>query len=190
MNQHLPPSPPAPVVTIEPIERLKSADLHDLCDAAELGIHDGGGFGWIEPPPRDQMERYWHGVLTVPGRSLFVGRLDGVIGGSAQLVRPASNGEAKSFAAHLSTSFVAPWARGHGIGRRLIAAVEAAARQDGFEVLHLHVQETQTVAIRLYESMGYVLWGTNPYYASLGERIIAGRYYYKVLNTHPTASGD
>ncbi len=168
-------------ITVERLQRFRGADLHDLCDAAELGIRDGGGFGWIEPPPREQMERYWQGVLTVPGRSLFVGRLEGVIGGSAQLVRPPPNSEAKAFAAHVSSSFVAPWARGHGIARRLVEVVEAEAAADGFAVLHLHVQETQVAAIRLFEGMGYSFWGTNPYYARVGSRILAGHYYYKLL---------
>ena len=79
--------PPA-AVRVDRVLRLKSSDLNDLCDAAAAAIQDGGGFGWIEPPARELMERYWNGVLVVPERSLWIGRLDGVICGSAQLVRP------------------------------------------------------------------------------------------------------
>ena len=68
----------------------------------------------------------------VPERTLFVGRLDGVIAGSAQLVRPTKNNEAQSHAASLTTNFVAPWARGYGIGHGIIQAVERRARADGF----------------------------------------------------------
>ncbi len=74
---------------VEQVDKLKSGDLGDLCDAAEAAILADGGFGWVTPPPRDVMERYWKGVLIVPERLLLIGRLDGVIGGSLQLVRPA-----------------------------------------------------------------------------------------------------
>ena len=49
------------------------------------GIIEGGGFGWLKPPPRQVLENYWKGVLLVPERRLVVGRLDGIIAGSAQL---------------------------------------------------------------------------------------------------------
>src|ERR1043165_2219769 len=138
---------------VEISERLKSGDLHDLCDAADAAIRDGAGFGWVDPPPREMLERYWKGVLAVPERTLFIGRVDGVIAGSAQLIRPARNNEAQSFACTLTTSFVAPWARGHGLARKLTLAVEDRARADGFQVLNLDVRDTQTAAIALYESL-------------------------------------
>src|SRR3954452_3748484 len=152
-------------ITVEEVTRLRGADLNDICDAADLAIREGGGFGWIEPPDRDVMERYWQGVLMVPERRLFVGRLDGVIAGSAALVLPPRNNEAQRRSASLTTSFVAPWARGHGLGRRLILAVEGAARESGIRILNLDVRATQTRAIVLYESLGFIRWGTHPYYA-------------------------
>ena len=75
-------------IMVELIHSLKSSDLNDLCDAAEAAIIDGGGFGWLAPPPRDVLEAYWKGVLLIPERDLLVGRLDGVIAGSCQVLRP------------------------------------------------------------------------------------------------------
>ena len=170
-----------PTIAVERLTALHGNDIHDLCDAAEEAILEGGGFGWVRPPPRTTMERFWHGVLVVPGRSLYVGRLDGVIAGSAQLARPPANNEARSLTAYLTTAFVAPWARGHGLARRLVDAVESEARDDGFETLQLDVRASQTAAIKLYEAMDYVCWGVNPYYAKVDGADIAGRYYYKTL---------
>lgn len=170
---------PAPMVEV--LSRFRGADLEDISDAAEAGIRDGGGFGWIAPPLRDSMERYWRGVLAVPGRTLIVGRLDGVIAGSAQLVRPTANNEAQAFSATLTTFFVAPWARGHGLARMIVQAVEDAARDEGFQVLQLDVRETQLAALQLYQRMGYVEWGRNPVYARVGGRTVTGRYFYKLL---------
>jgi ribosomal protein S18 acetylase RimI-like enzyme len=170
-------------VKVEKLEKAEGTDLADLCDATETAILGGGGFGWIKPPPREVLERYWQGVILVPERELFVGRLDGTIGGSAQLVRPARNNEAQSFASNITTNFVAPWARGHGMAKELTEAVERAARKEGFYHLQLDVRETQTAAIRIYESLGYECWGTNPNYAKVGGKIIAGLFYTKALRS-------
>ncbi len=166
---------------VERIEAFANTDLDDLCDAAEAAIADGGGFGWIEAPPRHIMENYWRGVLLVPGRELFVARLDGTICGSAQLVRPPRNNEAQAFAAQMMHNFMAPWARGHGLARRLVIAVEDAALSAGFAILNLDVRDTQAAAIQLYETLGYVRWGTHPAYARVGGTVVPGHYYYKRL---------
>jgi ribosomal protein S18 acetylase RimI-like enzyme len=168
-----------PRIAIEEVDTLDGNDLADLCDAAEIAILDGGGFGWLSPPPRDVMERYWKGVLLVPERRLFVGRLDGRIGGSAQLVLPPRNNEAQARIATITTNFVATWARGHGMARSLTLACEKAARRHKIRFINLDVRETQNAAIQLYESLGYERWGTNPNYAVVNGRSITGYYYTK-----------
>ncbi|MFV3127477.1 GNAT family N-acetyltransferase [Niveispirillum sp. KHB5.9] len=169
------------IVAVDKVAELKRSDLYDLCDAADAAIIDGGGFGWVSPPDREVMERYWKGVMAVPERVLFVGRLDGIIAGSAQLIRPTRNNEAQAFACNLTTSFVAPWARGHGMARRLTQAVIDEATNLGFGILNLDVRETQRAAITLYDHMGFTRWGTHPHYARAKGRTIAGHFYYKVL---------
>ena len=178
-----------PVIAVERVERFAARDLADLCDASDTAILEGGGFGWLTPPPRKVLERYWSGVLLVPERELFVGRYSGTIAGSAQLVRPPRNNEAQSWAASTTTHFVAPWARGHGLARLLALAVEEAAREQGFSALNLDVRATQTAAIASYESLGYVRWGTNPAYAIADGKLIAGHYYSKVLAPLPDGEG-
>ena len=81
---------------IERLAEFRGNDLADLCDAAEAAIVAGGGFDWLAPPRRDVMEAYWRGNLLVPGRTVFVGRLDGVIAGAAQLNRPRASSESQS----------------------------------------------------------------------------------------------
>jgi len=173
-------------VRVEIARQLSRADLSDLCDAAEDAIKAGGGFGWLAPPHRDVMETYWKGVLLVPDRTLFVGRLDNVVVGSAQLVRPTRNNEAQAHSAQLTTSFVAPWARGHGLARQLTLAVEDHARAQGAAVLNLDVRETQVAAIHLYRAMGYREIGRHPRYAKVNGIFVAGIYFWKDL----TAGSD
>ena len=170
-----------PSATVERLSAFRGPDLHDLCDATEAAIRDGGGFGWLKPPPRHVMETFWKGVLVVPERELFVARLDRTIAGSAQLVRPPRNNEAQGYVGQLTTSFVAPWARGHGLARSLTLAIEEAARDAGLRVLNLDVRETQDAAIRLYESLGYRRWGTHPHYAWIDDRWTTGFFYHKDL---------
>jgi ribosomal protein S18 acetylase RimI-like enzyme len=160
---------------------LSDSDIADLCDAAESAILDGGGFGWLKPPPRDLLERYWRGVLLVPERELFVACYEGRAVGSAQLVRPPRNNEAQNGIATITTNFVAPWARGHGLARDLTVACEKSARQHGVRFINLDVRETQDAAIQLYESLGYERWGTNPNYAVVNGKTIVGHYYTKAL---------
>jgi ribosomal protein S18 acetylase RimI-like enzyme len=163
-------------------ESLNAREMDELCDATDAAIEDGGGFGWLTPPPRQAMESYYSGVLLVPGRTLFLGILDGVIAGSAQLARPTRNNEAQAASCSLMSAFVAPWARGHGLARQLTEAVEDTARMEGFGLINLDVRESQVAAIHVYETMGYVHWGTHPLYARLADGInVPGRFYYKVL---------
>ena len=167
--------------SVEKLTRLSKLDLQELCEAAEDGIRAGGGFGWLTPPPRQVMENYWKGVLLVPERSLLVGRLDGVICATAQLVRPSRNNEAQGHSAHLTTNFVAPWARGHGLARGIVLALEEEARAQGVSVLNLDVRETQVAAIQLYQSLGYLHYGTHPRYARVDGQWVAGLFFWKDL---------
>ena len=170
-----------PVATVELATSLSTGEMQDLCDSTDAAIENGGGFGWVKLPARDILERYWGGVLTMSQRRLFVARLDGVICGTCQLMLPNKNNEAQSFAVHLTANFVAPWARGHGLARMLIEEAEKQALSEGFTVINLDVRETQEAAIQLYESLGYELFGTHPYYAQVNGEIIKGRYYTKLL---------
>ena len=164
------------------VESLDGREMDELCAATAAAIEDGGGFGWLTPPPRQVMETYYSGVVLVPGRTLFVGLLDGVIAGSARLGRPTRNNEAQAAACNLMSAFVAPWARGHGLARKLTEAVEDQARAEGFGMINLDVRETQRAAVHVYESMGYVHWGSHPLYARLADgTMVPGRFYYKVL---------
>ncbi|MEZ5918929.1 MAG: GNAT family N-acetyltransferase [Alphaproteobacteria bacterium] len=175
-------NPAKPAVSVERIETLSTADLNDLCDATDAAIEGGGGFGWVNLPARDLLERYWQGVITMPARILFVARLDGVICGTCQLWKPPANNEAQAHAVQLTTNFVAPWARGHGLARMMMEYVEKAALEEGFAVINLDVRETMESAMALYESLGYVRFGMHPYYVRLPDQVLKGYYYYKVID--------
>ncbi len=81
--------------------------------------------------------------------------------------------------------YVAPAARGQGIGRALIEAVIAHARSR-VEQIHLHVVTTNEAAYQLYRRMGFQPYGIEP-------RALRhdGRYYDEtmmVLHLRPAQS--
>ena len=82
--------PPAKI-RVENASILKPGDLDDLCDSTELAIIEGGGFGWINVPARKILENYWKGVIAIPERELIIGRLDNVVAGSCQIIKPSKN---------------------------------------------------------------------------------------------------
>ena len=71
-----------PAIRVERLTELKDSDLDDLCEAMEKTIEDGLGFslgfGWLKVPARDRLESYWKGLLLVPDREIFVGRVDDI----------------------------------------------------------------------------------------------------------------
>ena len=168
-------------VKAEICKSLDKVDLQELCDATEEAIIGGGGFGWISPPSLKMLQNYWKGVLLIPERILILGKLDNVIAGSVQLIKPAKNNEAQLHSCILSTFFFAPWARGFGLAKAVFQKAESKAKQDGFKVMNLEVRETQSRAIQLYEQAGFIKSGVNPKSVFIDGKYIAGYYYYKEL---------
>ena len=168
-------------INAEICKSLDKVDLQELCDATEEAILGGGGFGWISPPSFKTLQNYWKGVLLIPERVLIVGKLDNVIAGSVQLIKPAKNNEAQSHSCILSTFFFAPWARGFGLAKEVFRKAESKAKQDGFKVMNLEVRETQSRAIQLYEQAGFIKSGVNPKSVFINGKYITGFYYYKEL---------
>jgi ribosomal protein S18 acetylase RimI-like enzyme len=172
-------------IRVELLNEFKGEDLNDLCDATEATMKDTYGFSIgfhrSEPLVRDRLEAYFKGVLLVPERQLVVGRYDGTIAGSIQLIKPAASNQTSAFAASVDNHFVAPWARGHGIARKLLEEAENEARRCGLTLLKLSVRATREAAIHLYETCGYTRWGTLEKYEIMAGEIVAGHFYYKDL---------
>lgn len=160
---------------------LSQLDLNDLCDATDVAIAAGGGFGWLDIPAREILERFYQGVIAMPLRELFVARLDGTICGAAQIIVPPSNNQAQKHSCQITGLFIAPWARGYGLAKLMLERIEAFAKAAGFEVINLDVRESLHLAIKLYEGAGYRLVGEHPFYAKVGKQFVAGRYYMKYL---------
>lgn len=170
-------------ILVDKITEFKGNDLSDLCDAAESTVNDSQGFsiGFNKFSDRSQVELYFKGVLLVPERELIVGRFDGAIAGSIQLVKPSISNVTSAFAASVDNHFVAPWARGFGLANSLLAAAEEEARKCGFSVIKLSVNATRDAAISLYENNGYKKWGVLDKYELYADQVVPGYFYCKDL---------
>ncbi len=173
-------------VCVERLDELKGADLIDICTATEDTIKDDAysftiGLNRTHCPPRERLENYWKGVVIVPERTLIVGRLDGAIASSIQLLKPAPSNQTAMFSGNVDHHFVAPWARGHGLAKRLLQVAEEEARKEGLSILRLSVRANLESAVTLYENAGYKRWGELDKYEMVDGKMFAGFFYYKDL---------
>lgn len=87
--------------------------------------------------------------LKQPGVTFHVARIDGkVVAFGALVPQQGGWGEVKRM-------YVDPAARGRGLGRMILAALEAEARRTGLSGLRLETGIKQALAIALYVSAGF-----------------------------------
>jgi len=95
--------------------------------------------------------------------------------------RPLAGGGVKRLderACEIKRMYVAPEARGRGLGRALLAALEDPARDLGYAVARLDTGPKQPRAQRMYERAGYVPvpdYNANPYASFWGEKTLVAR---------------
>lgn len=174
-----------PEITVELLKELNPLDLMDICDATESTMLDTHGFSvgfkqW-KPPLRQDIEAYFKGVMLIPERKMFVGRIDGTIAGSLQLLLPYSTDQVSSFLVRLDNHFVVPWGRNLGLSKKLLTTAEDFARRGGYSLIKLSVRSDREAAINLYEKFGYKRWGVLDKYEKVGNRIFSGYFYSKDL---------
>lgn len=91
-----------------------------------------------------------------------------VAGGGLRLVTP--------HIAEIKRMYVRPEYRGHGVGRALLAALEAEALPLGAHIARLDTGPKQPYALGLYRRSGYVdidNWNQNPHATFWGEKHLA-----------------
>ena len=87
--------------------------------------------------------------LSQPDIRLFVARREGVPLACGALRIASDYGEVKRM-------YVAPAARGEGLGRAILAKIESEARREGLRVMRPETGNRQAEALALYRSAGYV----------------------------------
>ncbi len=130
---------------------IRSASTGDAADIARL-LHDFNT-EFAEPTP---------GIEALTGYSrqlLEAGEMTVLLAGSGpdglSLIRFRPSVWTGGLEAHLQELYVVPPLRGRGIGRALLEATIAVAREAGASGIDLNTGETDTAARALYESMGF-----------------------------------
>lgn len=109
--------------------------------------------GFIEGPPEEASRAFVRGLLEGGGVHLVAVDASGAVVGWCDVQRAPFEGFRHT--GRLGMGLL-PEARGKGLGRRLMQAAIHAARERGMERIELEVFASNTRAIRLYESAGFV----------------------------------
>lgn len=123
----------------------------DMAAAGRL-LHDfNREFGEPAPPPEVLADRLRE--LIAGGDTVVLLAGDPPLGIAVLRLRPAI--WSAGLECYLAELYVVPGARGQGIGRALMEAAMRLARERGADTMDIGVDEPDTAARRLYESLGF-----------------------------------
>lgn len=129
---------------------IRRASSDDAPTVARL-LHDFNTEFEEETPGVETLTRFTRTLIT--SGEIVVLLANGADGLSLWRLRPSPwTGKQE---AYLQELYVAPALRGRGIGRALLEATMAAAREAGATGIDLNTGETDTAARALYESAGF-----------------------------------
>ncbi|KVG80261.1 acetyltransferase [Burkholderia ubonensis] len=146
-------------------------------------VEGGASVSFMSPISRDTAARFWRqvadGVIRGERILLVAERVDGRIVGTVQLITALP--ENQPHRADVAKMLVHRDARRQGVGARLMAAADDAARAAGKAVLVLDTV-TGSDAARLYERAGWQRVGDVPNYALMPDgRYCATTFFHKQL---------
>jgi ribosomal protein S18 acetylase RimI-like enzyme len=168
------------------IEWLRDADhavhreVHSVISAV---VGQQGAVGWLHVPDAEETAVWLDRELRVvrEGVAHFaVARVDGIVSGIGILsvFRPpvlAHNGEVRKLMTH-------PGARGRGVAKAVLLALESKARQLGLENLVLDVRGNNHGAMAVYESLGWLRCGVVPDFIATGDERFDQVNYVRALD--------
>jgi ribosomal protein S18 acetylase RimI-like enzyme len=167
-------------VNVRPLDAREALErIEQLADVLLDCVEGGASVSFMLPMARTTAIDFWRKVadgVARGERTLLVAEDAQGIVGTVQLITGMP--ENQPHRADVAKLLVHRRARGAGIGRRLMEAVEDAAREQGRRVLVLDT--ASGTAERLYERLGWQRVGTVPDYALMphGE-LCATVFFYK-----------
>ncbi|KVP65722.1 acetyltransferase [Burkholderia ubonensis] len=169
------------------IRRVSGDEVTTYIDALSDVLIDcvegGASVSFMLPISRDTAARFWRqvadGVIRGERILLVAQRADGRVVGTVQLITALP--ENQPHRADVAKMLVHRDARRQGVGARLMAAADDAARAAGKAVLVLDTV-TGSDAARLYERAGWQRVGDVPNYALMPDgRYCATTFFHKQL---------
>jgi len=168
------------------IEMTTARDLPEvrggLAEMFRETVNGGDSVGFLPPISAEESAAYWRGVgeeLEGGGRRLLVARLDDRVVGTVQLdLARQTNGRHR---AEVMKLLVGREARRRGLGRRLMAAVEVVARDEGRTLLVLDTRQGEP-SEEFYAALGYERAGVIPSFAESADGTLHSTVlFYKEL---------
>ncbi len=153
------------------IRRVRALGEPELSDAAGLLrrlVADGAALGWVDPPPVEEVRDLLRAVAADPDAALVTATEDGrlrAFGYWRRYERPTHRPHAD-----IEKVAVDPDHQGRGLGRQVMTALIAAARDAGIEVLTLDFRGDNRRAAALYESLGFRQYGRLERFVAVGDR--------------------
>jgi GNAT superfamily N-acetyltransferase len=159
-----------------------AACIEGLADVLLDCVEAGASVSFMLPLSRAKAQDFWRGVadgVARRDRVLLVAEDEtGRIVGTVQMVTALP--ENQPHRADIAKLLVSPRARRGGIGHKLMAAIEQAARDERRTVLVLDTASND--AERLYERLGWQRVGVIPKYALMPNGdLCATTFFYKHL---------
>lgn len=146
--------------------RLASASDLDALVAVEEAVFDADRIS----------RRSWRDLLSSKTAIVLVAEAAGQLAGCCVVLLRKGSRKARLYS-------IAAAAGRSGVGGRLLAEAEEAARTSGSDFMRLEVREDNLRAIRLYEKSGYSRFGRKPDYYADGA---AALRFEKPLAPEPT----
>ncbi|RZT94970.1 GNAT family N-acetyltransferase [Rivibacter subsaxonicus] len=150
-----------------------------LADVLVDCVEGGASVSFMTPLPREKAVTFWRGVAGGVARGervlLVAEDGDGRIVGTVQLITALPDNQPHR--ADVAKMLVRRSARRRGVAQRLMAALDAAAREEGKSVLVLDTV-TGGDAERLYQRAGWQRVGTVPNYALMPDGALCGTTFF------------
>jgi L-amino acid N-acyltransferase YncA len=149
--------PQRPVVSSVAIREARKDDWPQIWPIIHDVITEQQTFPYDPAMSEDDAKKVW--LLTAPARVVVAAAGDLILGTANMYAnRPGPGNHVAS-----GSLMVAKQARGKGVGRALTIDMISWARRSGFAAIQFNaVVDTNTAAVILYESLGFVTLGTAP----------------------------
>jgi len=133
------------------IRKIEPADNEALAKIIRDSLEE---FGAVKPGTVyfDETTDILSEVFRAPGSCYFVVTVHGQVAGGAGIF-PTKN--LPNSTCELVKLYLAPIARGKGLGKLLMQKCEEAARVEGYENIYLETMPELKIAIPMYEKMDY-----------------------------------
>ncbi|MGO2035804.1 MAG: GNAT family N-acetyltransferase [Brevibacterium sp.] len=174
-------------ITLVPAGGVGEPALTQITELLAELVSAGAALGWVDPPTRAEvaalLDELAAGVdggeasVALAFDALVGATAVGGVGGEPGAGRVVGIAYWRRYARpthrpHVDVEKVAvdPRTQGQGLGRMLMNALIASAREAEVEVITLDLRGDNTAAIALYESLGFERYGLLPGFVAVGDR--------------------